>query len=395
MSGPITIKRDIVLSTQERDRRYAAIRAQLAEHGIAGLIVTDSNLLYLSNGLPGEMFGFLPARETDGFTSVLTWRYLADISPQILLDAQDWVRDLRSGRDATPVADRIKELGLQDATIGYAGDLSHSAFAQIVKALPSLKMVDVSDILTNVRTLKSEEELALIDRANRIFDAAVDRVREFARPGMRGRDVVQEGQRAMWQAGGDMNAMFKFSFGPIGNQNPVVAELCLEREIKTGDIGTMTAHSHFHHYAGHSDQVIAFGKPSARHRAMFDGVLEVRKAIMKLVRAGITHRELTDTYEQATAKVGFKTSPHSQMHLYGLDVPEFPGPAYKIPDTKGGKGLGGSGNFVLKAGMVYSISPTLVDDGTGDVVLAGTAFAVTDNGYRNFGEREPELIIID
>jgi hypothetical protein len=56
--------------------------------------------------------------------------------------------------------------------------------------------------------------------------------------------------------------------------------------------------------------------------------------------------------------------------------------------------LGGGGNFTLKSGMVYSISPTLVDDTTGDVVLAGTAFAVTDNGYRGFGDREPELIII-
>jgi Xaa-Pro aminopeptidase len=383
------------LSLRERDRRYAAIRAQLTDRGIGGVIATDTDLLYLSNGLPGEMFGFLPTRDGEDFTSILTWRYLADISPQVLLDAQGWVRDLRSGRDAAPVADRIKELGLQDATIGFAGEFSHSAYAKIAAALPSLKIVDVSDIFTNVRTQKSDEELALIDRANSIFDAAIDRIRDFARPGMRGRDIVQEGQRAMWQAGGDMNAMFKFSFGPVGNQNPVVAELCLEREIKPGDIGTMTAHSHFHHYAGHSDQVISFGKPNARHAAMFAGVLEVRKAVMKLVRAGATHRELTDAYEQATTAVGFKTSPHSQMHLYGLDVPEFPGPAYKIPDSKGGKGLGGSGNFVLKEGMVYSISPTLVDETTGDVILAGTAFAVTQMGYRNFGGREPEIVVIE
>ena len=215
------------LSLRERDRRYAAIRAQLKDRGVGGVIATDTNLLYLSNGLPGEMFGFLPTRDGDDFTSILTWRYLADISPQVLLDAQDWARDLRSGRDATPIADRIKELGLQDSTIGYAGEFSHSAYAKITAALPSLKIVDVSDIFTNVRTLKSDEELALIDRANCIFDAAIDRIRDFARAGMRGRDIVQEGQRAMWEAGGDMDAMFKFSFGPVGNQNPVVAEPAL------------------------------------------------------------------------------------------------------------------------------------------------------------------------
>ena len=104
----------------------------------------------------------------------------------------------------------------------------------------------------------------------------------------------------------------------------------------------MTAHSHFHHYAGHSDQVISFGKPNARHAAMFAGVLEVRKAVMKLVRGGATHRELTDAYEQATAVVGFKTSLHSQMHLYGLDVPEFPGPAYKSLTRKAARASAGA-----------------------------------------------------
>ncbi len=383
------------LSTAERDRRYRAIRAQLAERGVDGVIATETDLLYLSNGLPGEMFGFLPTRADELFTSILTWRYLVDISPQVLVDAQDWVTDLRSGRNAAPVAARTKELKLENGTIGFAGTFSQHDYATIMKELPSLKMIDVSDIFTNVRTVKSAEELLLIDRANRIFDASVDRISQFARPGMRGRDVVQEGRRAMWDAGGDMDAMFKMSFGAIGNQNPVVAELCLDREIKKGDIATLTAHAHFRHYAGHSDQVISFGKPSALHLAMFQGVLEVRKEVMKLVREGATHRQLTDAYETATARVGFQTSPHSQMHLYGLDVPEFPGPAFKIPDSKGGKGLGGSGNFELKSGMVYSISPTLVDDNSGDVVLAGTAFAVTETGYRGFGDREPELIVIE
>ena len=45
--------------------------------------------------------------------------------------------------------------------------------------------------------------------------------------------------------------------------------------------------------------------------------------------------------------------------------------------------------------MVYSISPTLVDETSGDVILAGTAFAVTQTGYRNFGGREPEIIVIE
>jgi Xaa-Pro dipeptidase len=175
------------LTLNERDRRYKAIREQLAQKGVDGVVVTGTNLLYLSNALPGEMFGFLPTDEAGAFTGILTWRYLADVSPQIILDAQDWVRDIRSGRDASPIVERIKELKLENGTIGLAGPVSHGAYRVISSALPSLKIVDVSDVFENVRTTKSAEEIGLLDWANYIFDAAVERVREVGPAGVLGR----------------------------------------------------------------------------------------------------------------------------------------------------------------------------------------------------------------
>jgi hypothetical protein len=102
---------------------------------------------------------------------------------------------------------------------------------------------------------------------------------------------------------------------------------------------------------------------------------------------------LVDVYEAACSETDFAVSEHSQIHLYGIDVPEFPGPAFKIPDTKGGDRLGGSGNFVLKSGMVFSISPTLCYEKTGDSLLGGTSLVVTKDGYRNFGDREVKLLV--
>lgn len=382
-----------VLSLAERDRRYAAVRAQLIERGLDAVIVTGSHLLYLSNGIPGEMFGVLPTKEGEEFTAVLTWRYLADIPVQVVLDAQNWVTDVRSGRNVSPVAERLKELRLNQGTIGFAGPLSQAAVNVLAKELPSIELVDVSEALVNTRTVKSDEEIALIDRANHIFDAAVRRIHEVARPGMLGREVVQEGIKAMWEAGGDMDGYIKMNFGPVAAQNPVLAEISQNQRIQEGDLGTITAHAHFRHYAGHSDQEFAFGKANPLHMEMFDAVLKVREEVLKHVRAGATHRELVDAYEAAAKGTGFRTSPHSQMHLYGIDVPEFPGPVFKIEDSKGGKGLGGSGNFTLKAGMIYSISPTLVNEATGDSVLGGTSLVVTDDGYRDLGKRDVELLV--
>jgi Xaa-Pro aminopeptidase len=210
-------------------------------------------------------------------------------------------------------------------------------------------------------------------------------VAQVVRPGMTGRQAVQEAIKAMWEAGGDVDSTVGFNFGPVPAQNPILGALCWDRPIQAGDIGTLTAHAEYHHYAGHSDQEVAFGDPKPMHRDMFDAVLQVRGEVLKAIKPGATHEDLVNVYRQECKKTGFNWSPHSQMHQYGIDVPEFPGPAFSAE--------GGARNFVLKPGMIYSISPTLVAPNGGDTLLGGTCLVVTETGYRDLGDRKVEMLI--
>ena len=384
------------ISLRERDRRYAAIRERLKERGVDCAVVMGTNLFYLTNGLAGERFAVLPTREEPISVTIHT-RHLVDLSPQVLLDSQDWVKDVRAGADASASIERIKELRLENGTIGVAdsratvGGISHGFYAQLQSALPNAKLVDVTDIFLDVRTIKSEEEIAMIERANVLFDLAVERIQQVARPGMRGAEVIQEGIKAMWEAGGDLDSTLGFNFGPVPKQNPILGAICMDRPIQVGDIGTLTAHSEYHHYAGHSDQEISFGQPRPEHKQMFDAVLQVRDAVLKNVKAGVTHNDLIAVYQDACKKTGFKSSPHSQMHQYGIDVPEFPGPGFSVGAPDGAPRA--RANFVLKPGMIYSISPTLVAENGEDTLLGGTSLVVTENGFRELGDRKVEFLI--
>ena len=381
------------LSITERDRRYGVLRRQLRQRAVDCTIVSGSNLFYLSNGIPGELYGLLTTDEKP-FTVIVNRRHLVDVPVRVLVDAQDWVGDFRPGNDAAPLIEKVKELGLEKGTVGLSGGISYRFYTQLQSALPAAKIVDVTDIFTDVRTLKSAEENAMIDRANGVFDAAIKRIHEVARPGMTGVEVVREGIRAMWEAGGDLDSTLSFNFGPVPAQNPILGELCMERRIQKGDIGTLTAHAEYGHYAGHSDQEISFGAPRALHQEMFRAVISVRDEVLKQVREGATQRDLIDAYRKACKETGFKPSPHSQIHQYGIDVPEFPGPAYRIADPRPDGGpLGGAGNFTLKNGMIYSISPTIVAKDGGDTLLGGTSLVVTATGYRDHGERKVEMLV--
>jgi len=381
------------LSLKERDRRYAALRQPLRERGVDCAVVNGSNLFYLSDGIAGELYGLFPA--SDGpLTVIVNRRHLIDISPRVLLDSQEWVTDVKPGFDATAILEKLKELHLEKGTIGLAGSLDYRFYNRLQASLSAAKVVDVSDIFADLRTVKSEEENAMIDRANRVFDAAIKRIHEVARPGMLGRQVVQEGIRAMWEAGGDLESTLSFNFGSVPAQNPVLAEICMTRKIEKGEIGTLTAHAHYSGYAGHSDQEISFGEPKPVHQEMFKAVIYIREVVLKRVKAGATQRDLIDAYQRACSETGFRSSPHSQIHQYGIDVPEFPGPKYRIPDPRAeAGGLGGAGNFTLKGGMVYSISPTVVNKEGSDTLLGGTSLVVTETGYRDHGERKVEMLV--
>jgi Xaa-Pro aminopeptidase len=379
------------ISLRERDRRQAAIKAALRKRGVDCVILTGTNLFYVTNGLPGERMGVFPASD-EPQTVFLNPRHLVDLSPHVLIDAQEWVKDIRPGDDAKSAVERIRELRLERGTIGTigsrgpSGGLSQGFMAGLRKELPDAKFVDVSDLFLNLRTIKSAEEIAMIERANVLFDLAVERVAQVVRPGMTGRQAVQEAIKAMWEAGGDVDSTVGFNFGPVPAQNPILGALCWDKPIQVGDIGTLTAHAEYHHYAGHSDQEVAFGDPKPMHRDMFDAVLQVRGEVLKAVKPGATHEDLVNVYRQECKKTGFNWSPHSQMHQYGIDVPEFPGPAFSV-------GEAASRNFVLKPGMIYSISPTLVAPNGGDTLLGGTCLVITEAGYRDLGDRKVEMLI--
>jgi len=57
------------------------------------------------------------------------------------------------------------------------------------------------------------------------------------------------------------------------------------------------------------------------------------------------------------------------------------------------KPLAGGGNFALTKGMVFSISPTLGDGESGELLLGGTSLVISDKGYRELGARPVELLV--
>src|ERR1051326_4234732 len=233
------------LSVQERDRRYEAIRDQLQDQGADCAIMGATNLLYLTNGIPGERHGLLPAADLP-LTVALHDRNFVDLTDDARVEITGWVEDVRPGNDARPLIERIRELRLERGTIGLAdagigfGGMSHGICTELQTAFPEAKFIDVTDAFANVRALKSDEEIAMLEQADEVFQAGIDAVCEIVRPGMLGARAVHECIRGMWDAGGDLDATIGFSCWTLPHRNHVLQHLTMNRRIEPGDAGIIT-----------------------------------------------------------------------------------------------------------------------------------------------------------
>jgi Xaa-Pro aminopeptidase len=159
------------LSRSERDRRWALVRKRMQEQGLDAIVLWGwatmwdfytANARYLcpvGGNAEFNVLVFPASGEPTCFVQMPTfvegWR-----------SAQDWVGDIRArgGTWADTVAKRITELGLGNGNIGMDGLagpldpdgwLPHSVYIRLKELLPQARLVEIGDMLEQVRAIKS------------------------------------------------------------------------------------------------------------------------------------------------------------------------------------------------------------------------------------------------
>jgi Xaa-Pro aminopeptidase len=99
------------------------------------------------------------------------------------------------------IADVIRELSIEKGNIGIEGDyMPVPAYQRIVKELPEATFVP-SDIIRELRRVKSPAEIELVERGVEIMDKACEACLEYARPGITWNDITSEVCRTLYHWG--------------------------------------------------------------------------------------------------------------------------------------------------------------------------------------------------
>jgi Xaa-Pro dipeptidase len=393
------------LSLAERDRRYAAVRKQMAARSLDAIVLWGwptmwdfytANARYLSSIGGNAEFNVVIFPAVGEPTSIVQ-------APTVLdgwRAAQNWVSDIRprSKTWAHSVGSRIKELKLERGKIGMDGLagpldpdgwLPQAVYGELVALLRDASFVSLDDMLEKVRAIKSEEELGILRKAAALGDLMLSTCRETARPGVKECEVYAAMMQTMMANGGEEPTLFLWNCDRYPYPHPF--RLPTTRPMEKGDLIICEMHPKYGGYFTHVERTYCLGDPEPQQRTIYEGCLAA-------YRCGLEHFGPGKTISTAMMAVKDEIDARglgiceAGIHGHGLASLEYPRFRHHAiaADREAIKVIGDQ----FEPGMVFAFNIDLFDpkwrQGQTGCVFAET-IEITDSGVRRMHSFPIEL----
>ncbi len=286
---------------------------------------------------------------------------------------------------------------LQNANAAIAADywdgrVSREAhFVNLLRTrAPRADVRDLTTIVDEMRSVKSPREIALVRRASQLAGLGILEAIKSTKAGLY-EYQLDAAARYIFLAGGARLEGYR-SITAAGTANIWNGHYYRNNaQLKDGDLVLMDFAPDYFYYTSDVTRMWPInGKYSPVQRELLQFVLDYRNAVMKLIRPGITTKEILEQAKAAIAPVLARTK---------FSKPVYEQAARKLVETGGGTlshpvGLavhddGPYNRGPLKVGHVFSIDPQLWVPEENLYIRYEDVIVITPNGYENFTEFLP------
>ena len=378
-------------SLEEFLSRRARVRQAIAEAGLDWLVVFHPVSIHWLTGSDAKSyqeFQCLLIAAAPGPLSVLTREgERNEFQDDALVDQ---ILTWGGGELEDPVAafERLADqLGLCRARVGMevpAYYLHPHHYVQLKELLGSALVAEPTNLIHDLKLVKSPTELAYIREAVRIADIAM---RVFA-------DSLTEGQTELAVAGKVYDALLSSGSGLAASTlNLVSGERSsfshgapTERRLRRGDFGSIEYGSAYKRYTATIGRQFSIGEPTLRMRELYDLVRRASDACIACIRDGVPAAVPHEAAKRVIADAGLD---RYRVHTsgYGL-APGFP-PTWGEPMH-----MLGESPYTLLAGMVVTVEPPVF---IGHEYLGARIidnFLVTADGAELLSRFSRDLIVV-
>ncbi len=277
----------------------------------------------------------------------------------------------------------LKKHGI-DTVLIEADAICLSAYTRMVREFNSVGVSIVSDEtlsrkISNLRIVKSEDEIACIAEAQRITEKAYNEVLNYIKPGVCERKIAIELEYLMKKFGAQ-----GVSFDLItitGAKTSLPHGVPSDGVIAEGDFFTMDIGSLYKGYHSDMTRTVAVKSYNEKQEQIYNIVLNAQLTALNSVKAGVKAFDVDKTARDIITDAGYgRNFGHSTGHGVGLNIHEHP-----YVNTKGDK--------LLSENMVITVEPGIYLEGEFGVRIEDMVL-VTNEGYKNFATLSKELIVV-
>ena len=260
--------------------------------------------------------------------------------------------------------------------------MSISELGRYKAALPDIEILsdDMLDrVLEDMRAVKSEQELSLIRKAQKITDETFTYILNHIEPGRSEIDVMLDMEFYMRKLGSEG---VSFDFIVVSGKNSSLPHgVPTDKLIEVGDFVTMDFGAVVEGYRSDMTRTVAVGCVSEEQRKVYDTVLSAQTEAIKAVKAGKVCKDIDKVARDLIYGAGYEGCfGHGLGHSVGIEIHENPNFNMRC-DT------------VLKSGTVMTVEPGIYLENKFGVRIEDMVY-VTDEGCATITESEHELIIL-
>jgi Xaa-Pro aminopeptidase len=332
------------ISTSELERRWAAVRAAMKDRKIDILLMQNNN-----DYMGGYVKYFTDIPAAVGYPITVTFpredrMSVIEQGPfgsvrQIPPEGDGVYRGVKTVYGCpsyatvpyslayeAELAEKALE-GFAGATIGFVGlgTLPISMTKRIETGqLSTAKFVDASDMVDEIKVIKSEEEISFIRQNAAIQDAAMKLVMESVKPGMKEIQIAAIAEHYVLDHGGEQGLVLTGSYQP-GEPSGHEHRHYQNKIIRQGDLLTILVE--MNGPAGfytHLSRTCVFGKATQEMKDEAAFMLSARNVALKLLRPGTSCKTVWDAYNAYMHEHGRPEEKRLFCHGQGYETVERP-----------------------------------------------------------------------
>ena len=348
------------------------IAARLDEYGIDAMLVSSEPGERYAVGFKGEGYVVVAKNECRYFTDS---RYIEAAEKQVTGTSVTMTDRAKNYRILIQKA--VDDLGIEK--LGFEdGYMTVAQYRQLADAF-TCELVPAQGLLGALRAAKDEEEIALMTKAQRISEQALEEILKFLRPGVTEKEVAAKLTHDMLRFGAE-----KMSFDPIvasGPNGSLPHAVPSDRAIQSGEFVTMDFGCIYGGYCSDMTRTVAVGEPTEEMKKVYAVVLEAQLAGIAAEKAGVTGKSVDAAARRVIEDAGYgEYFGHSFGHSVGLEIHEAPNAGSTCED-------------VIPLGAAVSAEPGIYLPGKFGVRIEDVTIFTAD-GCVNLTKAPKDLIIL-